>query len=121
MKRLIYNGNEYVLSRVRDGKCELVNVMSGELLVTSEHEITPLISTVSQYHVGVLATITPFAQRPRTFLDELRQRRRTLLEEHKKERARNLSKAHSRTRKGKVKLTDMELLMAQFGLNGTKK
>lgn len=123
MNRLIYNEKEYVISRVRGGKCELVDVVNGSLLVIDESQIRDV--HVTRHHVGVLSNIVPFASRPRTFLDELRQRRRLLLEEHKKSRARDLSKnvasAHKTTRKGRVKLTDMELLMAQFGLNGTKK
>jgi hypothetical protein len=118
MKRLTYNGKEYILSRVRGGTYELVDVVTGQLVtVPSNTEL----GSVTSHHVGVLATIVPFTQRPRTFLDELRQRRRLLLEEHKKSRARDLSKAHKPSRKGKVKLTDMELLMAQFNITGTKK
>jgi hypothetical protein len=115
MKRVTYNGKEFVLSRIRDGKYELVDGLSGQLVtVSSDVELGP----VTSHHVGVLSSIVPFTERPREFLDELRQRRRLLLEDHKKSRARDLSKAHKSSRKGKVKLTDMELLMAQFGLNG---
>lgn len=117
MKRVIYNGREYVISRIRDGIVELVNIETGEMKKMSHHEmLSQSASTIHDHHIGVLSSLVPFSQRPRSFLDELRQRRRTLLEEHKKARKVKINNGTKPSRKKKV--SDMELLMAQFGLNG---
>src|SRR5689334_12578909 len=111
MRRVIYRGKEYVRSRERGGFTELVDVTDGSLVLAPSSDVV----SSSDHHIGVLASLVPFSQRPREFLDELRQRRRVLLEEHQKARARDLSKGskpRSRSR-GKNKLSDMEILMAQ--------
>lgn len=96
MKRTTLDGVEYVVSRIRRGKLELVEVQTGKLVVKDE---TPIETYLHEN--PVTPNLVTWPNRGIRFLSELHERRKQFLEESRKSKrkAPSLDKApRSRTK-----------------------
>lgn len=117
MREVDYHGENLVVSRVRDGLAECVN-SQGRVLRIPISELPP----TRMVHRGVVPGAVPFAQRPRSFLSELRNLRDVdLAKRVKDKKARGQTKAsddtHSPVRKSQSRVVDAALQQAMSGLD----
>lgn len=94
MTHLTYKSTQYLLSRERDGKIELVNPLTGDLLVVDESERTSF-EHITPVYLDTIPNLQHFPSRPASFLTELRIRRESFLREYrlKKQKAPKLEKS----------------------------
>lgn len=94
MTHLIYNNKEFVLSRERNTKIELVDLDSGELLIIPDEEKAKFTS-IKQIFKPVVPCLVLFSQRSASFLADLRAKREQYLRDvrEKKIKARKTDKS----------------------------
>ena len=118
MRRCTFQGREYVISRERGGKVELVDVETGELKIVDSAQRGEF-SNQRFHQIGVDRRTIPFLERPRDFLSTLRQKRLDHLRTHQAaSRKPKEKKLHKGPRAVKVKppriKDEMALLAAKF-------
>lgn len=77
MKHTTHHSKPFILSRQRNGKAELVEPQTGELVIVPETELGP----ITEVHLDCVPNLIHFPARPPSFLAELRLRREQYLRE----------------------------------------
>lgn len=82
MTHVKYQNTDYILSRERLGKLELVDPLTGDLVILDESQ-KGLLSEPRQVYLDTIPNLEHFPTRPASFLTELRTRRETFLKEYR--------------------------------------
>lgn len=115
MLRIIYNNQEHVLSRNRNGILELVNRQTGELLKISSDTVD--LKTARLVEPSIAPKAIPFSQRTRSFLTELRNKRAISLKEARKRKIAEKGKDTGEPKVRGRKKTNPALAEAEAALN----
>jgi hypothetical protein len=92
MKHTTYKNETYVVSRIRNGIAELVNRSSGEYREVAVADL----AEIELVEASIVPKATPFAERPRTFLHDLRLRRNISLAEARKRKSAEKGRAQDK-------------------------